>query len=214
MDRSCRDVLGARRLTRWSSVPTRPDRAGGGLGRSVLMMNSVEPTRSAASTTCIMHSGWTRILMPGNCWRNWATCAGLNIWWTEQWPRQSRTRLALDRLGRVAAQRLAGIPDGHLVERDAHRPGGVAAEVLVGEEEDATAAGERPFEHGAGVRAGADDPAVAAAEGLEVGRRVDVGDRHQVVGVDDLARGRPRRPRPSRGRPCRPCCIRRTGRAG
>ena len=66
------------------------------------------------------------------------------------------------------------------------RPGRIPAEVLVGEEEHAPAPGERPFQHGAGVRAGADDAAVPSAKGLEVGRRVDVSYRHQVVYVDHL----------------------------
>ena len=44
-----------------------------------------------------------------------------------------------DRSRRVAAQGFARVPDGHLVERDAHGPGRVAAEVLIGEEEDAAA---------------------------------------------------------------------------
>ena len=89
--------------------------------------------------------------------------------------------------GRFPPRGSRGSQTGIWLERDAHGPGGVPAEVLVGEEEHAAASGERPFQHGAGVGAGADDAAVPAAEGLEVGRRVDVGDRHQVVGVDDLA---------------------------
>ncbi len=70
---------------------------------------------------------------------------------------------------------------------DAHGSGGVSAQVLVWEEENAFAAGKGPFEDGAGVRAGADDASVAAAEGLQVGGGVDVGDGHEVVGVDDRA---------------------------
>ena len=110
----------------------------------------------------------------------------MNIWWTEQWPFQSKTRLAAIARGGVSAQGFARVPDGHLVERNPHGPGRVTAEVLVGEEQDAAAPGERPVEDGAGVGAGADDAAVPSAEGLEVGRRIDVGDRHHVVGVDDL----------------------------
>ena len=44
----------------------------------------------------------------------------------------------------VAAEGFVGVPGGHLVEGDAHLFGGVAAEVLVGEEEDAVAAFEGP----------------------------------------------------------------------
>ena len=85
----------------------------------------------------------------------------------------------------VAAQREPGVPERHLAEGDAHGPRGVPAEVLVGEEEDPAAAGERPVEDGPGVRRGADDPAVPAAEGLEVGRRVDVGDGGDLAHVHD-----------------------------
>ena len=51
-----------KRLTRWSSVPIAQLEPAG--ARSIVwMMNSVEPTRSAESTTSIMHSGCTRILI-------------------------------------------------------------------------------------------------------------------------------------------------------
>ena len=46
---------------------------------------------------------------------------------------------------------------------------------------------EGPIEHGPGVGRRADDAAVPAAKRLQAGRRVDVGDRRQVVGVDHLA---------------------------
>ncbi len=89
---------------------------------------------------------------------------------------------AADRLGRVAAQRLLlRVPQRHLLQRNAHRPGRVPAQVLVGEEQHAAAAGEGPIEHGPRVGRRADDAAVPAAKRLQVGRRVDVGDRHQVV---------------------------------
>ena len=77
-----------------------------------------------------------------------------------------------------------GVPHAHLVEGDPHAAGRIAAEVLVGEEEHATSTGEGPVEHGAGVARRADDAAVAAAEGLQAGSRVDVGDRRDVGGVD------------------------------
>ena len=50
--------------------------------------------------------------------------------------------------GSRAAERLARVPHRHLLERHAHRLGGVAAEVLVGEEQHAAAALEGPLEHG------------------------------------------------------------------
>ena len=53
--------------------------------------------------------------------------------------------------GGAAAEGLLGVPEGHLGEGDAHFAGGVAAEMLVREEEDALAAGEGPIEDGGGV---------------------------------------------------------------
>ena len=79
--------------------------------------------------------------------------------------------------GRVAAEGFAGVPERHLLERDAHGLGGVAAEVLVRKKEDTLAALEGPAEHGRGVGGGADDAAVLAAEALQGGGAVHVGDR-------------------------------------
>ena len=108
---SCRGVSAASRLTRCSSVPTaQVEPAGASVDRLEDEFGRADQVGRVDDR--IMHSGWTRTLMPGNCSRNCSTCAGLNIWWTEQCPRQSRTRLAQDRLGRVAAQGLARVPDG------------------------------------------------------------------------------------------------------
>src|SRR5467141_1117023 len=49
-----------------------------------------------------------------------------------------------NRFRRVSAKFLVGIPDNHLVERDAHSISSVAAEVFVGEEEDFFAGVEGP----------------------------------------------------------------------
>ncbi|MPN10685.1 hypothetical protein SDC9_157982 [bioreactor metagenome] len=54
---------------------------------------------------------------------------------------------------------------------------GPPAQVLVGEEQHFRATLEGPFGDGAGIRGGADDAAVLAAERFQVGGRVDVGDR-------------------------------------
>ena len=78
--------------------------------------------------------------------------------------------------GGVAAEGQVRIPDGHLREGDAHGLGGVAAEVLVGEEEDALASFEGPLEDAGGVGGGADDSAALAAEAFEGGGGVHVGD--------------------------------------
>ena len=107
-------------------------------------------------------------------------------------PLPEQDAAGLDLLGRVAAKGLARIPDGHLLERNAHGARGIPAQVLVGEEKHAAAAGERPFEHGTCVGAGADDPAMAAAESLQVGRGIDVGHRHHVIGIDQLGEIVPR----------------------
>jgi len=93
----------------------------------------------------------------------------------------------LELLGRVAAEGLARVPHRHPLEGHPHGLGGVAAEVLVGEEENAAAAGEGPLEHGLGVGGGADDAAVLAAERLQRGRGIHVGDRdHGHAAVDAL----------------------------
>ena len=63
--------------------------------------------------------------------------------------------------------------------------GGVAAEVLVGQEQHLGVRSllrEGPLQRGLGVGRGADRAAVAAAERLDVGRGVHVGDRHDDVG--------------------------------
>jgi hypothetical protein len=62
-------------------------------------------------------------------------CAGWNIWCTEQCPFQSRSS-PCGSARREAAHFEVGVPDHHLVERDAHLVAGPAAEVLVGEEQD------------------------------------------------------------------------------
>ena len=88
---------------------------------------------------------------------------------------QQHARLP-DRLGVEAAERLVRIPHRHQVERHAHLVGGVAAEVLVGQEDDLLAARPRPLERRPGVAGRADDAAVLADERFDARRRVDVGD--------------------------------------
>ncbi len=174
----------ARRLTRCSSVPT-PQVEPAGADEMVLMMNSVEPTRSAASTTCIMHSGWTRILLSGNRFAELLDVIGLEHLMDRAVASPEQDPAGGDRGFGVSAQRFARVPDGHLVEGNAHGAGRVAAQVLVGKKQDAPALGERPVEHGSGVGAGANDAAVPSAEGLEVGGRINIGYGGDVVGVDD-----------------------------
>ena len=53
--------------------------------------------------------------------------------------------------------------------------------MLVGQEEDALAAGKGPLEGGAGVGRGADQSAALAAEGLDGGGGVHVGERNSLI---------------------------------
>jgi hypothetical protein len=73
-----------------------------------------------------------------------------------------------------------GVPDRHLLQRNAHRIAGVAAQVLVGQKQDALAARKGPLEGCARIGRGADQPAALAAKGLDGGRGVHVGQRNQV----------------------------------
>ena len=72
-----------------------------------------------------------------------------------------------------------------LVRGITHGVGGVAAEVLVGEEEHLyrfpLPLGQSPFEHFAGVGTGADSAAVLADESFDRGGRIHVGDGDQSL---------------------------------
>ena len=83
------------------------------------------------------------------------------------------------------AELKARVPDPHVTGGEAHVEGGVAAQVLVGHEQDPVALLQRPSQHAAGVGRGAAGPAVAADEGLHRRRGVDVGDRDDPIDVDD-----------------------------
>jgi len=76
-----------------------------------------------------------------------------------------------------------GVVEDHRIERMAEGVGGVAAQVLVGHEEDLIALGQGPFEHLSCVGTGAAGAVVLAAKGLDGGGAVDVSDR------DDLGVG-------------------------
>src|SRR5687768_3847997 len=81
----------------------------------------------------------------------------------------------------IAAEVLARVPNDHLVERVTHRVGGIATEVLVGEEQNLdlllTALGKCPFEDVSTVGAGADGAVMLAYERLDRGAAVHVRDR-------------------------------------
>ena len=69
---------------------------------------------------------------------------------------------------------------------------GVAAQVLVGEEEQLVAPGEGPGDDGPGVGRRAHGAAVVAHERLQGGRGVHVGDRDDAIDVGDAGDGVPR----------------------
>src|SRR5437588_791560 len=79
----------ANRCTRWISVPMASVEPAGAAS-TALMMESVEPTWSASSTTSWAHSGWTTTWTPGCSARAASTCETRKRWCTEQWPFQSR----------------------------------------------------------------------------------------------------------------------------
>ncbi len=86
-------------------------------------------------------------------------------------------------LGGQAAVRLVRVVEHAVVQRHAHLAhGGVAAQVLVGQEEHLLALLEGPLQRALGVGGGADGAAVPAGEGLDVGGGVHVRDRDGDVG--------------------------------
>ena len=97
---------------------------------------------------------------------------------------------ALELVAREPAERRVGIPHHHLVECHAHLEGGVAAEVLVGQEEDLFLLLPPPLQRGGGVRRSADGAAVLPDQRLYRRGGVDVGHRHRAP--FDFAQGRRR----------------------
>ncbi len=79
------------------------------------------------------------------------------------------------------------IPQRHFRQRNAHRLGRVAPQMLIGKEQHSLGALESPLQHGRRIAGSANNAAVASAEGFQIGGRVDVRDRRDVVGVDYLA---------------------------
>src|SRR5205814_7136527 len=90
-----------------------------------------------------------------------------------------------NRFRRVSAKILVGIPDDHLVKRDAHAIPGVAAKVLVWKEENFLASFEGPVHDSRGVGAGANRAAVLAGEGFDGCSRVHVGDRDDLAHIEE-----------------------------
>ena len=112
--------------------------------------------------------------MPGVRARSSSTTSTENRPCTEQWPFHRIIRAVAQRLGRDAAAGLPRVPHDAVVERHPeleHR--GVAAEVLVGEEQHLRVRLllERPLQRHVGVARRTHRAAVAAAERLDVGAR-------------------------------------------
>ena len=140
----------AMRWTRLISVPIAHTLPGGD-SSIVLSMNSVDPSRSAASTTSIRHSGWNDHL------HIWILSAGLiylldaesgvhgAVPFPENDLRPAQAVLCL------AAQRLERVPDNHVFDVDAQLDAGVATQVLIGQEKDALGLLERPRECARGI---------------------------------------------------------------
>ena len=116
-------------------APLRPERSA---ARS-------SPSASAFWHTSQRHSGWTITWIPGYLARTSSTWLGKKRWCTEQWPFHSSTRLAGQFGGGLAALQSPWVPHRHFVQRNAHRIARVPAQVLVGQEQDALAAGEGPL---------------------------------------------------------------------
>ena len=141
-------------------------------------MCSVLPSSSAASTTGRGHSGCTITRTPGSAARASAIWRAVNAVWTLQKPFQRMTRdAARSSSARPPRAAMRGFQTRGSSGRHAEPAGRVAAEVLVGEEEDGVALRQRPAERPLGVARRADRPAALADEGLQVGARVHVGER-------------------------------------
>src|SRR5919108_6136612 len=85
--------------------------------------------------------------------------------------------------GGIPAKLLVRVPDNHLVEGDAHAVAGVAAKMLVGEEQGLFTVFKGPFHDGSGVGAGADRAAMLSGERFDRSRGVHVADRNSLAGV-------------------------------
>src|SRR6266851_4011257 len=92
---------------------------------------------------------------------------------------------AANRFRRVSAKFLVRIPDDHLFERDAHAIAGVAAEVLVGEEENFFARLEGPVHDRGCVGAGADRAAPLTGKGFDGRGRIHVGDGDDFARIEE-----------------------------
>ena len=158
----------ARRCTMWISVPI-ASAAPAGAARTHSWMRSVDPTRSATSTTSCAHSGCTMISMPGVLGPGRLDVrAEPLVHRAVALPEQQRRVLDVALL--EAAALVVRVPDPHVGLAVAHREAGVAAEVLVGEEEHLVALGEGPLEDRPRVRRRAHRAAVAPTKAFSAAR--------------------------------------------
>ena len=133
-------VSASRRCTRWISVATAMVEPAGAAS-TAWMMKSVEPTWSASSHTSWAHSGWAMTMPSGCSARKASTWAGPEalVDRAVALPQQEGGLLGLDVV--EAAQVEAGVPHPHVGLGEAHLVAGVAAQVLVGEEQHLAPAG-------------------------------------------------------------------------
>ena len=97
---------------------------------------------------------------------------------------QQNTRL-LDLLDRQSTHWLVEIPHQHFIGLDAVHIAAPAAQVLVRKEQHFFAAAHCPVEYQLGVTRCANDAAMLAAERLQIGCGIDIGDRrHMLVGIE------------------------------
>ena len=134
------------RFTRWISVPT-PMTAPAGASSTARMMKSVDPTSSAISTTSWAHSGWMTTMPAGVLGPEGVDVLGSEALVDRAVALPQQQGGVFD-VGVVeAAQLEQRVPHPHVARAPAELEAGVAAEVLVGEEQDLVAlghAGRRP----------------------------------------------------------------------
>ena len=199
----------ARRCTRWISVPTAMAEPGGrGLDRLDDAVGRADLVGELARPRARTRGGRSR--SPSGCSaRNAATCSGRNRWCTEQWPFHSRNVASLHVALVEPAELEARVPHPHVVVAVAHGEAGVAAEVLVGEEQHLVAPRRAPTRGPPGRWTTCTPRRRGRRRTPSARPRVHVGDRHEPLDVGDVGRAPPTPPRPGRCRPCRPSSSRR-----
>src|SRR3989454_6816133 len=111
---------------------------------------------------------------------------------------------AANRFRRISAKFLIRVPNDHLLEGDAHAIAGVAAKVLVGEEENFFVTLESPVHDGGGVGTGADGAAMLSGEGFDGSGRGHVGARDELARMEERRKFAPARSEERRvGKECR-----------